>query len=202
VREIRTDPRRSDLWKGHFYWFPDDWLVTFAYLRAIEWCSFPLFSIQPIAPVALVFAPAWAVVVTVLALNWSWRSIRYRLLGVKVRRSPQLPQVVSFEFGQPRIAPLNLVRIAAVTQWFVQLKWPLSLAAGIFLYGQGRAAQALIAGLWPLLTMLLLMPFSGASGYVGVVQKCFLLAMGFKPIGSDPDLSRLDEFRRPLLPER
>jgi hypothetical protein len=187
--------RLRDLWKGDFHAYSEEWLFRFAYVRAIEWCGLPLFATQPIAPVALVFFPAWTVIAAVFTLSWAWRPVRYRLLGVRVINATEIPY--TFHYGEPKIKPQNLIRVADAVQWFVHLKWPISIAAAIWLYREERVAQALIAGLWPLVMMLVMMPFAGASGYVGVVQKCFLLAMGFKPLSGDPDSSMTDEFHRP-----
>lgn len=186
--------RLRDLWKGDFHAYSDEWLFRFGHVRAIEWCALPLFAMQPIAPLALVWFPAWAVIAAVLALSWAWMPIRYRLLGVRFDPAP--PPRGSVHYGKARIEALTLVRVADMVQWFVRLKWPISVAAGIWLYGEGRVAQALIAALWPLLTMLLIL-FAGASGYVGAIQKRFLLALGFEPLTGDPDSSLTTEFHRP-----
>jgi hypothetical protein len=186
--------RLRDLWKGDFHVYNEEWLFRFAHIRAIEWCGLPLFAMQPIAPVALVWFPAWAVIAAVLALSWVWIPIRYRLLGV--RFGPALSAGETIHYGQARIKAHSLIRVADMVQWFVHLKWPISLAAGIWLYREGRVSQALIAGLWPVVTMLLVNIAAGNS-YIGVAQKCFLLALGFEPMSGDPDSSRTNEFHRP-----
>ena len=75
--------RLRDLWKGELDGYSEEWLFRFAYVRAIEWAGLPLFATQPIAPVALVFFPAWTVIAAVLTLSWALRPTRYRLLGVR-----------------------------------------------------------------------------------------------------------------------
>ena len=99
------------------------------------------------------------------------------------------------KYSKPKISARNLIRLAEVTQTFAHLKWPISIAAGIWLFEEGMVGQALLAGLWPVIT-LALMPFAGASGLVGAIQKRFLLALGFKPPSGGPASTRTNEFHR------
>lgn len=183
------------LWKGKFDEYSEEWLFRFSHVRAIEWCGMPLFISQPLVPIGLIFFPAWPFVLIVVTASWAWRAVRYRLIGVSFTQSSGGSNLFA-RYGTPSISALNLIRLADCVQWLVHLKWPIAIGAGIILFLQGRIAQALLASLWPIATMILI-PFSGASGLVGVAQKAFLLAMGFVPTNGDPVYSRTDEFHRP-----
>jgi hypothetical protein len=183
-----------DLWRGRFDQYEEEWLLRYAYLRAVEWLGLPLFAAQPIVPMLLLFFPVWPVLVGLLLLCWPWAFVRYRLLGIRPKRGES--KLISVELRNSALGSQTLIRIADAVQWFVHLKWPAAIAAGIYLYYGGQVLQAATATLWPLITLLLI-PFSGSGGLVGAVQKRFLLALGFVPVTGDPANCRINDFHRP-----
>ena len=192
-----------NFWRGRFDQYSEEWLFRLSWARAVEWCGLPLFVAQPIAPIFLVYFPAWAIIGAVIVLSWAWRLIRYRLLGIRLVEHGELwpgcrPSWRRAEYRSPMLSPLNLVRLADAAQWVVHLKWPISIGAAIILFQQQRPVQGMLAGFWPIATWFLIW-IGGGGGLVGVVQKRFLLALGFIPLSGDPGTCSTDDFHRPGL---
>jgi hypothetical protein len=204
------------IFKGRFEEYEEGWLVTYAYLRASEWLGLPLFLAQPIAPILLIFFPALFVILGVVLLSWAWSFVRYRIAGVQlfIVWPSKFSEVVSVavsvalfteaalplrayrtEYRAPKCSPLNLIRLTDAIQWLVHLKWPISIAAGLYLVIEGRKGQATLAVCWPLVS-LLLMRVCRTSGLIGSVQKSFLLALGFLPVTGDPADCLIENFHR------
>jgi hypothetical protein len=184
-----------DLWNGKFDRYSEEWLFQYAHLRAIEWSALPGFVAQPIAPLALIFLPAWIIIITLVVSGWARRLVRYRLIGISFVAPEDILGRLRPHYDKPAMAALNLIRVADTAQWFVRLKWPISVATAFWLFREDRLGQALLAGLWPVVTLVLL-PLAGASGLVGAIQKRFLLSMGFAPLSGDVESSWTDEFHR------
>jgi hypothetical protein len=188
---------------GLFSWNPnevsDDMNVRFAYLKAIEWLSLPLFAAQPVAPILLLWFPFWTVAVGVLVLRWFWNFVRYRLIGIELApdRDSVLTTVAALRpiYRQPLIGGQALISLACTIGMLVHLKWPIAIITGYILFERGETGQAVTAALWPIITMGLQM-FAG-GGLIGVVQKRFLLELGFLPVFGNPSDCRVDEFYRP-----
>lgn len=188
---------------GLFTWNPDEvpeeLNIRFAYMKAIEWVSLPLFLGQVIAPLLLLLLiPWWIVALSILFLQWCWILARYRLLGISFEPDPDsvltTVKAVRSVYGQPMVGGRNLLTLACTVGMVVKLKWPISIASGVFLFIWGENWQAIAAFLWPILTLFLMM-FSG-GGWIGVVQKRFLLEMGFVPLTGDPSSCLVENFRR------
>jgi hypothetical protein len=188
------------LWRGRFDLYCDDCLINYARLRATEWKSLPLFAAQPIVPILLIrFSPS-LIVGSVLFLNLLWRFVRFRLLAIRPVKLPKseilTAGIVHAEYGTARLTGINLIRFAHAVNWMVHLKWPIAIAVSIWLVEvAGQPKRAVVAILWPMITLLLIR-VSPASSPTGVVQKRFLLAMNFIPSGGEPDSCLLRDFHR------
>lgn len=157
-------------WNGDEH--SDDENFRWTWLRAVEWCAWPLFVSQPIAPFLLVLNPrrqaAWRIIVAVVVATWLWKLVRYHWIS-------------------PRLADAGC--------WFVHLKWLSSFGGGVSLLALHRYWFAGLAGLWPLVT-LSLMPVCG-GGKVGVIQKQFLLQLGYVPLSGRWENCLIANFYRP-----
>ena len=104
--------------------YTNEELSRFAHLRALEWCSWPLFLSHAIAPILLAATQSWVVLAAVLVINFFWHSICDRFIQVGL----------------------------AVTGVFIfRLRWPAAAASAIYLVLQHRYGLAVVALLWPLL---------------------------------------------------
>jgi hypothetical protein len=97
-------------------------------LRALEWGNWPLFIVQPIAPVLLLFIDWWKLLIGVMLLDWVWALIRFRYQSI------------------------ILALFAAI---FVRLKWISSIALGIYFLIKQAYFLSILSFLWPIITMLL-----------------------------------------------
>lgn len=113
-------------------------------LRAIEWGQWPLFLAQPVAPIALIFIPWLHVVVGLLIATWLWAPLRCKFVSLYWA-----------EFGVH----------------FVDMKWAASIIAAIYLAYHQRYPTAVLAGLWPIVTLGLqsLVP----TAPIGILQEKF-----------------------------
>ena len=55
--------------------YTNEELSSFAHLRALEWCSWPIFLSHAIAPILLAATQSWVVLAAVLVINFFWHSI-------------------------------------------------------------------------------------------------------------------------------
>lgn len=128
----------------------DDENLRWAWLRAVEWGSWPIFVSQPIAPLAFLFFPWWSVVIAVAALNAVWSLfLRYRLV------------------------------IPALAFWgafLVRLKWITCPVTAYLLWRLGMKGTAALAFFWPL--AILLVP--RVPTQIGVIQKMFMRHLGYE----------------------
>lgn len=124
--------------------------LRWAWLRAVEWGSWPVFVSQPIAPLALLLFPWWCVAVAVAALNAVWSVfVRYRVV-------------------MPALAFWGAI--------FVRLKWVACPVAAYLLWHHGAGWTAMLALLWPLAALLV----PRAPTQVGVIQKMFMRCLGYE----------------------
>lgn len=129
----------------------DDENLRWAWLRAAEWGSWPIFISQPVAPIALLLFPWWAVIFIAATLNVLWSfSIRYRVV------------IPSLAFWGAIV---------------VRLKWIVCPVAAFLLWRKGLKGTAALALFWPL--VILVVP--QASTQIGVIQKMFMQCLGYKP---------------------
>lgn len=103
-----------------------------AWLRAVEWISWPSFLSPLFVPILLIWFVWWKVLVSLFCANLVWTLIRYRVNN----------------FG--------LSNLAAVA---VQVcKWPVALTCfGVLIY-HGRIGVSILSLLWPLLSGLFVIP--------------------------------------------
>jgi hypothetical protein len=187
---------------GLFTWnpdeAPDELNFRFSNLKAMEWCNLPLFLAQVIAPLLMLWLPWWSIALGTWVLQLCWNTVRYRLLGIGFEPNPESSltseSAVNPVFGQSMLDSKNLITFACTVGMIVKLKWLISITAGTFLFTQGETGQALAALLWPVLTLILI-AFSGGC-LIGIVQKRFLLEMGFVPVTGDPGSCLIEDFRR------
>lgn len=124
--------------------------LRWAWLRAIEWGVWPRFVAQPIVPVLLIFFPWQWVVGSVIVLTWVWVLIRYKFVSAD---------------------------LATLGATFVRLKWLTCPASCIYLWIMGQKQTAVLALLWPLVTLLL--TIVGPSVMVGTLQNEFMRQVGY-----------------------
>lgn len=124
----------------------DDYKATWCMLRAIEWGQWPLFVVQPVAPLALLYMPTeWEwLVIPLVVLSWLWALVRYRFVSLTLA-----------QFGM----------------MFVRVKWFTGIGAGVYLAYLHHYEAAGLAALWPVVTVVLqsLTP----STKIGVLQQMF-----------------------------
>lgn len=134
--------------------------LRWCWLRAVEWGEWPLFIAQPIAPILLAFGFNYLVVAgAILALTYIWMIVRYRFI------SPWLVDVGSD---------------------LVHLKWPISLVCAWLLWRRGATVPAVLAGTWPLVTLVL--GIITPSTKIGVIQRGLMHSLGY---------TRLDDSGQP-----
>lgn len=99
--------------------------------RASEWSGFPLFLSQPLVPLLLIWFPWKALVLSLIVINIVWGLIvRYRYVSIALA-----------DFGSV----------------FHYWKWITCPVAAIYLYYVAEDThKAVIALLWPLITMLVM----------------------------------------------
>ena len=147
----------------------DEENTRWAWLRAVEWASWPLFMSQPVVPVLLYFYRWQLVLVATLIVSLAW----------------------SVFIVPHSVAP----RLATAGVFFVRLKVIAVPAIAYLLWRQGRTPIAVVALLWPLLgplvagwvMMIPLALFSltplGRAAQVGIVQRRFLVTIGAITLG-------------------
>lgn len=157
--------------RGTEVWNPtehsNDENVRWSWLRAVEWIGWPLFLSQPVVPILLYFY-RWPVVIgAVVIVAFAWRAV-----------------IVPFW-----VAP----SLAYIGPLFVLLKFISAPAMAYFIWQRGNTPIALVALVWPFLgpmivQWVLILPTAlmeltplGKASQIGLVQRRFLTAMGFRP---------------------
>jgi hypothetical protein len=129
----------------------------YVHLRAIEWASWPVFISQPIAPIALLFFPWWAVGLSTLVAGIFWTFF--------VRDFFMIPKLAY-------IGPL-----------IVRLKWlACPITAGVLAF-KGSWGIAILALLWPLVTFV--MPgaiFPLKPPRLGDIELMVVRSLGYEPL--------------------
>ncbi len=125
----------------------------FLMLRALEWGKWPLFVLQPIAPILLLFAEWWKVLTFEMLAYFTWGLVRYRFVSLK---------------------------LATAGAFFVKLKWPVSLGVGAYFAYSGNWAYAVLAAAWPLIT-LVLTAFQFSPLSYGKIEREFAKQAGLIP---------------------
>ncbi|MFH1891229.1 MAG: hypothetical protein ABIK83_00935 [Candidatus Zixiibacteriota bacterium] len=129
-------------------------LQRWSALRAMEWGRFPLFVTQPIAPVLLLIAPWWLVVITIVALNLLWGLVRYKFVST------------------------HLANFGCV---FVRLKWISCPGMAILFYLKyDDVFLTLLSSLWPFVTLVLMLVQFGPVN-LGKLQRMFMKELGLLP---------------------
>ena len=111
------------------------------YLRAIEWCAWPLFVSQPIVPLLLITFSPVAILLALIVADLLWRLVRY-------------------SFVSPRLA-------SGGASFVIFLKWPCAIGSAIYLVFQHRYPVALLACAWPLFASFVSAPASLLSAVIG-----------------------------------
>jgi hypothetical protein len=124
----------------------EEYRATWCTLRSVEWSQWPLFALQPVAPLALVYMPTeWVwLVIALFVLSWLWVVVRSRFVSLRLAR-----------FGMV----------------FVRIKWLTCITAGVYLAYRHHYEAAGLAAIWPVATGLIqsLTP----STNLGVLQQTF-----------------------------
>jgi hypothetical protein len=105
----------------------EDFKATWCLSRALEWSQWPLFVLQPVVPLALVYLPTqWVwLVIALFALSWLWVGVRSRFVS------------------------LPLAQFAIV---FVRIKWFTAIVACAYLAHLHHYEAAGLAAIWPVVT--------------------------------------------------
>jgi hypothetical protein len=125
--------------------------LQWAWLRAVEWGSWPMFILQPVAPIALLFFPWWSVILVLMVMNATWSFF------------------VRYQFVIPSFAFWGAI--------FVRIKWITIPFATYLLWRNDMRGIAALALFWPL--VILIIPHS--STQIGIIQTMFMQCMGYEP---------------------
>lgn len=125
--------------------------LTWCYLRAVEWQSWPAFLSQPIVPILFIFVPWYYVLLAVIVLSWLWAVVRHK-------------------FVNPSLAELGV--------FFVKLKWITIPVAVFYLAYTEHYVLAIVSLLWTYLASIIgFVP----RAYTGAIQKMFMASFGYEP---------------------
>jgi hypothetical protein len=130
------------------------WLL----LRAVEWCNFPAFISQLVAPILFMLYPWYFVTFGIFALSILWCAVRYPLASASLAG-------------------------AAVNPVF-WLKWPVAIGSCLYLFFHQQRVAAVVAFAWPLLAAVAGAP-AGFSAKIARVELAFARQVG---LVSDADL--------------
>lgn len=105
----------------------EEFRTTWCMSRALEWSQWPLFVLQPVVPLALVYMPTeWVwLIIALFALSWLWVGVRTLFVS------------------------LPLAQFAFV---FVRIKWFTAIVAGAYLAYLHHYEAAGLAAIWPVVT--------------------------------------------------
>ncbi len=129
-----------------------------AFVRAIEWADWPLFSSQPLAPALLVVFPWYYVLLSVVGVNSLWWLIRYKWVSL-------------------RLADLGVI--------LIKMKWPVAIGVGIYEFVNGRRTTAVISALWPAIAAIMGLIIPSRANYPRLQQLFIdrLMLAQFEPPG-------------------
>jgi hypothetical protein len=99
-------------------------------LRSTEWANWPLFILQPIVPILLLFVPWWEIIIGILILSYAWTLIRNKYQSI------------------------NLTLLGAFSG---RLKWPVSIVMGIVFLISAQYIQSALSFIWPAVTIFLML---------------------------------------------
>ena len=116
------------------------------WMRAVEWCAWPLFVSQPFIPPLLFFVAPQTLLVSVVVVGWVWALIRYRFVDA------------------------DLASVGCIIVVF--LKWPSALICGGLFLWRAEYGLAALSVSWPAVTLGL--GFLTPSGLIGVIEKKFI----------------------------
>ncbi len=125
--------------------------LQWCWLRAVEWGKWPSFVSQPIAPVLLIFAPWYLVIMGIVLANYMWATVRCRFVSAHWAYNAAL---------------------------FVRLKWLACPLAAWMIFSKGHRVLAAVALLWPAVTLVLLL--LGPTTQIGKIQNVFMNQLGYQ----------------------
>ncbi len=144
------DRASGELWSAIRTWdstrHSEEENARWCHLRSIELLRWPLFVTQPVVPLCLLVLPWYVVVLSVLLLTALWTQVRSRYVSMALAD----------------IGPL-----------FVYLKWPISIGVGIYFLIHGRYFLGLLAGLYPLCTLIIAWPVALLGGDMARMERLF-----------------------------
>ena len=126
----------------------DEENVRWAFLRAIEWGSWPTFLGQALGPIFFPFYSWWKVAIAIVIADWLWSLIRYVFV------SPFLAEVGVF---------------------VVLLKWLICPSIAVFFLIQHDVYMFIISLSWLLISVLIDIPTPSTP--IGFLQRLFLKSM-------------------------
>jgi len=176
-REVATkrDRASGELWSAIGTWdstrHSEEENARWCHLRSIEWLHWPLFVTQPVVPLCLLVLPWYVVVLSVLLLTILWTLAQYRYVSVRLA-----------DFG-----PL-----------FVYLKWPISVGVGIYFLIHESYFLGLLAGLYPMLVLIMSWPIALLGGDMARMERLFRERLAAQTMEGDGATKNVkDETRRP-----
>jgi len=156
-----------------FTQFTDAETRRWLWLRAIEWCGWPAFVSQLVAPPLLIYFNWYLAWIGLLIVDLAW-------------------QLLIHVFVSPWLAHFSCISVV----WF---KWPVTICSGVYLCIQGRYLIGLLALCWPLLCSFLTIPSRavmealGLRRHFGDIELQFAKRIGYVP--QDAELSPLEKGR-------
>ena len=109
-----------------------------------------MFVGQLIAPILFLAFAWWHVTIVVVVLTWLWDLVRYRFVSIAL----------------VGVGPLVII-----------LKWPVSIGIGLYFLIRGNYQLAIVSGLWPVITLVLM--WVTPTTKIGVIQTALMNKLGY-----------------------
>ena len=143
----------------------DDENLRFCWLRAVEWDAWPFFLSQPIVPALLIQVVWWKILVGLSAIQIMWTGfVRLRWVNIWYADAGMMFTLTKWAIGP--LAALGLYRWGHTGLAVFALLWPLALHVVKYL-------------VWMLMAILLAAPLGIELMQVGVIQRRFMLQLGY-----------------------
>ena len=142
------------------FWNPaahsDQENLQWSWLRAVEWCHWPLFLSLAVAPALLIVVPVVPLLLTLFIAELAWSPVRYRWVSARWA---------------------GVAAIVALGRWIT------GPASAIVLGLQGRWVAAFLALFWPFVVPML---GSLTRSRIGLVQVELMRQLGYSPTPENP----------------
>lgn len=142
------------------FWNPaahsDQENLQWCWLRAVEWCHWPLFLSLAVAPALLIFVPLLPLLLVLFIAEFAWSPVRYRWVSA---------------------------RWAGAAAVVARGRWITGPVSALVLGLQGRWVAAFLALFWPFVVPLL---GSLTRSRIGLVQVELMRQLGYSPTPDNP----------------